>query len=148
MQQTEQEKKPNNPFLSMSPTAESKPSPTAENKSQGILDLFSDNQNSNSAPNNQSAKASDDLLMLTTANPFADILNNMAASSASPTQAAFPSMTHQNMVPLIQNTQPMSTQFNNGISNINTNGNNVFASDDGFAAAFGNVNTTSNSGNL
>lgn len=139
----QQEKKPNNPFLSTSPTAESKLSPTAENKSQGILDLFSDNQNSNSAPNNQSTKASDDLLMLNNANPFADILNN-AMSSAPPTQAAFPSMTHQNMVPLIQNTQPMSAPFNNGVSN--TNGNNVFASDDGFAAVFGNVNTTSNSG--
>ncbi|CAK9253862.1 unnamed protein product, partial [Sphagnum jensenii] len=114
----QQEKKPNNPFLSTSPTAESKLSPTAENKSQGILDLFSDNQNSNSAPNNQSAKASDDLLMLNNANPFADILNN-AMSSAPPTQAAFPSMTHQNMVPLIQNTQPMSAPFNNGVSNTN-----------------------------
>jgi len=140
----EQDKKPNNPFLSMSPTAESKPSPTSESKSQGILDLFSDTQNNNSAANNQSVKASDDLLCLTNANPFADILN--AAMSTSPANpAVFPSMTQQNMVPLIQNAPQMGAPFNNGITS-NTNGNNVFASDDGFAAAFGKVDTTSHSG--
>ena len=96
------ERKTNNPFLSMSPTAESKPSPTAEIKSQGLLDFFNENQNiSTKSANHISGKASDDLLCLSNANPFADILN-AAASNPSPSQTSFPSMA-PNMVPLIQN---------------------------------------------
>ena len=137
------DKKPSNPFL-VSPTAESKPTPAAD-KSQGLFDLFNDStqnmQNiSTKSANQNSGKASDDLLCLSNANPFADILNS-AASNPAPTQPSFPAMA-PNMVPLIQN------QAYNGMPSVTTNGNNVFASEDGFAAAFGKSETTSSSGML
>lgn len=134
------DRKTNNPFLSMSPTAESKPSPTAETKSQGLLDLFNESPNiSTKSANHTSGKASDDLLFLSNANPFADILNAASNPPPSAVQTSFPSMA-PNMVPLIQN------QTFNGIKTTTTNGSNVFASEDGFAAAFGKSDTTSASG--
>ncbi|CAG2101186.1 unnamed protein product [Medioppia subpectinata] len=138
LQDKDGDKKANNPFLSMSPTAESKTSPTSESKSQGLLDFFTDSETSISTKsvNTNSGKASDDLLFLSNANPFADILN-AAISNAPPPQAypsMAPTMAQPTMVPLIQN-QPF-----NGMP---TNGNNMFASEDGFAAAFGKRDTTS-----
>jgi hypothetical protein len=151
--------KANNPFLAMSPTAESKTSPTAD-KSQGLLDFFNDSHDSTPISTNRAlptgpphaGKASDDLLFLTSANPFADILNAAISNAPPMTQTPFgtsmapvmgqppqqQSMGQPSMVPRIQSTGPF-----NGMP---TNGGNMFASEDGFAAAFGKSDTTSASG--
>jgi len=148
----EQSKKPNNPFLaSTSPTSET--SKASENKSQGIIDLFSESVASN-VNTNQPAKASDDLLCLGNANvsnPFADVaaLNAAANQNLPPSAGLFQSapqtQPQANPSGMNVNMHAPSHYNTNGLHTHSSHSSSGFASDSGFASAFGTETNASNS---